>query len=464
MAITSGTLKSSSITAAATSAGVGQAPDQRRLYDFGDRVAELSPEESPFFVYLNKVAKAPTNDPVFRFLENRSRIDWTSRTFLLSANVNGGSAVSAGSSYQFTVDTPNDGSGSVDYLVKGMVFAVQTLDSTAGVSYASVRIDSAPADQGSETVFTGRVIALPNSSFGSGYNIMSDNDKCQVVGTSFEEGTGSPDVWSDSLDDDFGYTQIFKTAAELTNTAIATNYRGYANEWQRVWNQKLREHKVDIERAMLFGQRARISGIQYSEGIVGHITANAAPKADNSALSYSSGSPYSRTVASAEFTYDLFLSDMEVLMDPARGGESQKLALAGLPVITLFNKMGSGGFLDGSLQLSTDAAGYRLGISHEKVSGSFGHSIMKVDTVHGSIGVVKEPLFRGLANSFMCLVDMSKVSYRPLVGNGLNRDTHIISNVQQADEDLRKDMILTEAGLEITLPESHMLYNFEAIS
>ena len=89
---------------------------------------------------------------------------------------------------------------------------------------------------------------------------------------------------------------------------------------------------------------------------------------------------------------------------------------------------------------------------------------MKVDTVHGSIGVVKEPLFRGLANGFMCLVDMSKVSYRPLVGNGLNRDTHIISNVQQADEDLRKDMILTEAGLEITLPESHMLYNFEAIS
>ena len=44
MAITSGTLKSSSITAAATSADVGTAPDQRRLYDFGDRVAELSPE------------------------------------------------------------------------------------------------------------------------------------------------------------------------------------------------------------------------------------------------------------------------------------------------------------------------------------------------------------------------------------------------------------------------------------
>jgi len=33
--------------------------------------------------------------------------------------------------------------------------------------------------------------------------------------------------------------------------------------------------------------------------------------------------------------------------------------------------------------------------------------------------------------------------------------------VQQADEDLRKDLILTEAGLEISLPETHSLFNFE---
>ena len=56
---------------------------------------------------------------------------------------------------------------------------------------------------------------------------------------------------------------------------------------------------------------------------------------------------------------------------------------------------------------------------------------------------------------------MSKLSYRPLVGNGKNRDTYIKTNVQAADEDLRKDMILTETGLEIALPECHMLYSFE---
>ena len=43
----------------------------RRLYDFSDRVAELSPEESPFFIYLSKVGKVPTSDSQFRFLEDR---------------------------------------------------------------------------------------------------------------------------------------------------------------------------------------------------------------------------------------------------------------------------------------------------------------------------------------------------------------------------------------------------------
>ena len=84
MAYYTGQLKSSNVTAAATTAGVGQAPDQRRLYDFSDRVAELAPDESPFFVYLSKVAKVPTDDSVFRFLENRSKVDWTNRSLYVS--------------------------------------------------------------------------------------------------------------------------------------------------------------------------------------------------------------------------------------------------------------------------------------------------------------------------------------------------------------------------------------------
>ena len=460
----SGTLKSSDITASSTSAGVGTAPDRRRLYNFGDRVAELAPEESPFFVYLSKVAKAPTDDPVFRYLENRNKVNWTDRAFLLAANVNSGSAVSAGSSYSFTVDT--SGGASVDWLIKGMVFVVNTVDSTAGIGHSIVRVDSAVSDLGSSSSFTGKIIDVSNSGV-SGYNVLANNDNCQIIGTSFEEGSGAPDVWSSELEDNYGYTQIFKTAAEMTNTAIATRYRGYADEWSRIWADKLREHKVDIERAMLFGQKARVGGIQYTEGIVGHIVKNVNPSASDAALSYTSGSSYYRTAAQSEFTYDRLLSDLEVIFDPARGGSSDKLVLCSLPVITFFNKLGSSTFLSGSLNHaaagSSRPPSQAYQYNFDSRQGAFGHSIMVIDTIHGRLNLVKEPLFRGIASGFMLMADMSQVAYRPLVGNGVNRDTHVISNVQSDDEDLRKDMILTEAGLEVTLSESHALYNIESL-
>ena len=466
-----GSLKSSDITATTSDASVGQRPDRRRIFNFGDRVAELTPEESPFFVYLNRVSKAPTDDPVFRYLENRNKISFTDRSFLLAADVNGGSAVAAGSSYSFTVDTA--GGAAVEYLVKGMVFAVNTVgnatpdsDDTNGYGQALVRVDSAISHGSSSSTFTGKIIDVSNSGV-SGYNVLEDNDPAQIIGTSYEEGSGSPDVFSSEIEDGFGYTQIFKTAAEMTNTAYATRYRGYPDEWSRIWATKLREHKIDIERAMLFGQKARVGGIQYSEGLVGHIVKNVNPVANDAAFSYSSGSAYHRTVAQSEMTYDRLLSDLEVIFDPARGGASDKLVLCSLPVITFFNKLGADAFLNQSLQsgasttVNTGASLARYNMSERQ--GAFGHSIMVIDTIHGRLNLVKEPLFRGIASGFMLMADMSQLAYRPLIGNGINRDTQVMTNVQSADEDLRKDMILTEAGLEVTLSESHALYNLEGV-
>ena len=462
----SGSLKSSDITATTSDASVGQRPDRRRIFNFGDRVAELTPEESPFFVYLNKVAKAPTDDPVFRYLENRNKISFTDRSFLLAADVNGGSAVSAGSSYSFSVDT--SGGAAVEYLVKGMVFSVGTVDTTAGYGQALVRVDSGITHGSSSSSFTGKVIDV---SAVSGSNVLANNDVAQIIGTSFEEGSGSPDVWSSEIEDGFGYTQIFKTAAEMTNTAYATRYRGYPDEWSRIWASKLREHKVDIERAMLFGQKARIGGIQYTEGLVGHILKNVSPVVNDSAFSYSSGSAYHRSVAQSEMTYDRLLSDLEVIFDPARGGASDKLVLCSLPVITFFNKMGKDAFLSSSLAYNANEALANDDVPNQSPmrynigerQGAFGHSIMVIDTIHGRLNLVKEPLFRGQASGFMLMADMSQVAYRPLIGNGINRDTQVMTNVQSADEDLRKDMILTEAGLEVTLAESHALYNLEGV-
>ena len=453
--VNSGALRANSSPQAGSSTGVNL--DTRRKYDFSDRVADLKPEESPFFVYLSKVAKQPTSDPVFRFLEDRTKVSWTDRSFLLKG---AHSIPAAGSTLSYTVDTSSG--ASVDWLVKGMVFAVDYKETNAPETMI-VRVETAPTDVGNATTFTGKTISAVD-----GAEAPADNTAWQVIGTSFEEGSGSPDVWNEELDHDYGYTQIFKTACEMTNTARATIYRGYADEWSRIWNLKLREHKVDIERAMLFGQRASQSNINYTEGVVGHMIKNSTAVVDDSALSYTAGNSYLRSVAQSELTYDRLLTDFETVFDPARGGSSNKLGLAGFQVITFFNKLAGFSKINAQIgQIEAGTASNAYGgnpfqLDMQNIKGSFGHNLMKIDTVYGSLSMVKEPLFRGMATGYLAMIDLDHIAYRPLVGNGLNRDTQIITNVQQADEDLRKDMILTEAGLEVTLSEAHMLYNVEA--
>ncbi len=423
----------------------------RRLYDFSDRVADLTPEESPFFTYLSKVGKVPTSDPQFRFLEDRTKMQAYDRSFSISTNL---AAVSTGAVVSATITAAQA------WLIKGMVLSIT---SNTGNSGAPNHANAIITAINSTTSIDIKWLTNPGSDADpAAYSAETSTEgMATVIGTSFAEGTGAPDVFSQELDHDYGYTQIFKTACEMSNTARATVYRGYADEWQRIWNLKLREHKVDIERAMLFGQRASSGGINYTEGICGHIIANgqAQTAEDDEQLVYTEGAAYLKTIVAGKLTYDVLLRDLEVVFDPARGGGTSKLALASLPVISLFNKLGDGaGFIGDSIPgSSTQSSRYNFAASQ----GSFGHKIMKVETVHGDLSLVRQPLFRRMSGEFMCLVDLDHVTYRPLVGNGVNRDTSITTNVQQADEDLRKDLILTEAGLEVSLPETHALFNFE---
>ena len=421
----------------------------RRLYDFSDRVADLAPEESPFFVYLSKVGKVPTSDSQFRFLEDRTKVSITDRSFLQKG---GGTLPAPGSTVSLTFDT--SGGASVDWLIKGMVVQfAQNVNSGGGDDNEALlqgigRIESVAHGSSDTTCLVTSIQSVDGST-----TTLDDNGECVVIGTSYEQGSGAPDVWSQELDNDYGYTQIFKTACEMSNTARATVYRGYADEWARLWNLKLREHKVDIERALLFSMRGSQGGIQYTDGIVGHCLKNGTIT-DGSIGSYSEGVPYLGMYTTSEMTYDGLLSAFEVMYDPARGGSSNKLCLASLPVVSHFNKIA--GFAELSQSGETR-------YNFESSKGTFGHKIMKIETIHGDVSIVKEPLFRNNASGHMCFVDLDHVSYRPLVGNGVNRDTSITTNVQQADEDLRKDMILTEAGLEISLPETHALLNINNI-
>ena len=414
--------------------------DTRRMFNFGDRVAELAPQQSPFFVYLSKVAKKATDDPVFKFLEQRhqwQRRNFTVHTTVTSAAYTAGTAVDNVMKFECGYDEYGNiaANSQPKFLLEGQVVAIKADD---GNVY-NWKIDGAP-DLDS-VAGEAEVKMIPLTTHTQAYTA---GNAGQVVGSAFAEGTGAPLGWEDKMFDREGYTQIFKTAMNMfSGTAMATSYRGIKNEYQRVWQEKLMEHKMDIEHAMLFGLGSSSNEqggvpLRYTHGILPYTESN--------------GKVYNFTYASSG--YDAILDAMEDFFAPESGNSGNKLVLASRKVITYLNKLGSGSFMNNSVGSSQ----YSLDVS--SIPGNFGHTVTKVSTIFGDLHFVAEPLLRGPWEDYCCDVDMKNVAYRPLAGNGINRDTFIETNVQGNDVDGRKDQIITEAGLEISVPETHAVLKF----
>ena len=440
--------------------------DNRRVFNFGERIAELAPQQSPFFAYLSKVGKKPTDDPVFKFLEQRHQ--WQRRHFKVKtaiSTINLASDATVGSIEVYCNVTKDGRSTSTEtapeFLLENQRVTLSATD--AGDSDAVIELTgyiySAPTIASGKTTMQLEVdsvakagsVTMASSGTVAGYTDVdiADNANCMVIGSSWDEGTGKPESWRDELYDREGYTQIFKTAISLfSGTSMATQYRAIPNEYRRVWQEKLMEHKMDLEQALLYGVgKADESGSgpqRHTWGIIPYTRAYG-----------KSGGVYNFTYSGSG--YDAFVDTMEDFFHPESGNSGSKLVLASRKVLAWFQKLGSNaGFLDASVAQSS----YNLDV--QNIKGSFGHAVTKVTTIFGDLHFVQEPLLRGMYDDFAVAVDLKNVAYRPLVGNGVNRDTFLMTNVQNNDTDGRQDMILTECGLEISLPETHAVMKWSA--
>ena len=455
--------------------------DSRRIFNFGERVAELAPQQSPFLTYLSKVANKPTDDPVFKFLEQRhqyQRRNFQMQAAVTTAAYSSGFDIAAGNN--FDVDVLYDKYGrevstavQPNFLLKDQIVAIECEydangtdagvgSETAAIAYykitaapdltsdsaaarlvmSFIRVNYKPTGSNGATATNAGQITPANA---SKLIFRADGDG-QVVGSAFAEGSTDPESWRDEFYNREGYCQIFKTSVPLfSGTALATRYRGISNEYMRVYQEKLMEHKMDLEHAMLFGigtDDSTSSGpIRRTWGIVPYTEAYGKVK----------------TFTYADASYDTFVDAMEDVFSPESGNSGEKLVLASRKVISYFNKLGGTSFLGNTMALSSQTGS---GLDIQNVEGSFGHNVTRVSTIYGNLNLVMEPLFRGAYENTAIMVDLNNVAYRPLVGNGVSRDTQIITNVQNRDVDGRKDMILTEAGLEIQLPETHTVLQF----
>lgn len=455
----------------------------RRIFNFGDRVAELAPQQSPFFTYLSNTAKVPTDDPVFKFLEQRHQ--WQRRNFEMQAAVTVGNystdafAIVAGDNFDLDVLYDKFGrevSTAVqpNFLLNNQIVAIECEydangtdagvgSETAAIAYYKITADPDLTSDAAAARIVGtfiKVLYKPTRSSdggeaaaageitpaGASKLIFRAEGKGQVVGSAFAEGSTDPEGWHDEFYNREGYCQIFKTAVPLfSGTALATRYRGVNSEYMRVYQEKLMEHKMDLEHAMLFGigtdDTSATGPVRRTHGIVPYTEMNGKVK----------------TFAYASANYDHFIDSMEDVFAPESGNSGEKLVLASRKVLSWLNKLGSSSFLGNTMALNSQVGS---GLDIQNVQGSFGHLVTRISTLYGNLNFVMEPLFRGSHENTAIMVDLNNVAYRPLMGNGVSRDTQIVTNVQNRDVDGRKDMILTEAGLEIQLPETHTVLKF----
>ena len=477
--------------------------DLRRKYNFGDRVSELAIPQDPFFRFVSKVGKKPTDDPQFKFTERRD--SWHKRYAYIGAAKNNvgtwvttsdlGAAKVAGNDLYVRMITDYKNSGNIqnvfgntgssqillgadgtmpkfflpgqlvkipcataaagsvaDYMVGKVVSATEYAFAGAGSDATATTANPDMVElkltlvKGPNTAANGQFLtALAQSDDGATVSPGDDEiaseleqRRCYVIGTAHDEGSGYPETWKDQpYSTNYGRTQIWKTSMAMTNTARATSLKYDSNEWSRVWKDKLVEHKWDIENSLLFGSQS--DEYYTTQGVVDYI------------LRF--GNQFSLDIATK--TADDFLDDLSNYMDPRYNNSGATVYFVSTAVYNWMHKLG--GYFKNNLEVSSN---FRADFAMSGKKKVMGVDITTFSTPYGDMNVARDIHLDG-TDIKMLGVNMKYANYRPLVGNGINRDTSVYVGVQTLENsgiDRRVDLILTEAGLELSMPECHAIW------
>ena len=468
--------------------------DLRRKFNFGTmRLSSLNVAREPFYRLLSMYRTESTDDPQFKFTEERPSfhkrygyvvghstdgVTYTTNNATVAA-----ASLAQGATWYVQVKTDYKSDGNIGsrygnsssevavgatgtrprFFIPGLKIKIITGTAyNVPKDFVIGRIESV-TNGTSEDVFlklhiTRGITAAANvelqwadatTPISSTYNIANANivanlesKKVYVNGNAFARGSGYPETWGDNpYSTGYGQTQIWKTALGMDNTTIATVLKYAPSEWARLWGNKLLEHKWDIETDLLFSaQYVDADGIGYTQGVLDYI------------VNY--GSLF--TLTHSTKTHDDFLDDLSQLLDPRMGSSKATVFLCDTYTYNWLNKLA--GYFNNNINI--DSTTYRGDFSFAGRANIGGVEVSVIRTIYGDMNVVRNVHLDGTGVKILG-INLNHVKYRPLVGNGLNRDTSIyvgVQTIQNSGVDKRVDLILTEAGLEMSMPEAHVAW------
>ena len=425
--------------------------DRRDFYVSPQVVKELWTDVAPFTTVISNRETRKVPDPIFKMFEHRN--PWVKQTFTAGS----GSATSiADDDTAVAIDTITGIKGlpACDDSWIGLVCECWNSSETTKLGVVVIKSVTDASHV--------KVVSL------SGAFSPTTSSVYHVIGNAQGEGMTAPEAWSDELQVVWNSSQIFKTPLQITGTLLAASLRGESSELARLRAQKNQEHKMQKEKAFLFGTRVGgtdLGGAAYDAGnksadvaesfadggrvdSAGNIIrstygiVSAMDKYGESGSSYDYQNVFS--ISEASYTYSNFVDDMEKVFQyvPEAG---VKRAFCGAGALGYWSKIAGTSGMAGN-------SGWTVNMSDMK-RDSLGFNYKVLETPHGILQLIPTPALRGPYNKYMLAVseeNLFHAQYRsPMYQTNIKTDNAF---------DGVKDQYFSDEGVGISLIESHHLF------
>tara|TARA_B110000467_G_scaffold159590_1_gene177469 strand:- start:2451 stop:3830 length:1380 start_codon:yes stop_codon:yes gene_type:complete len=443
--------------------------DRRDFYIDPQVVKELWTDVAPFTTVISNKETRQTNDPLFKMFEHRN--PWVKQSITLGVCA-GGTASLAVPDNDTGIKLGNALNPATPLLANGIAglegegVAAPTLsDSMIGLivdvhGATGTHIGVGVIAKHGTTGFmiknmTGTSWSLPTAT----------GTVLSVIGNAQGEGSYSPDAWADELSTVYNSTQIFKTPLEVTGTLLQAALRGESSELARLREMKNQEHKMQKEKAFLFGTRVGGTGMSTGtfgdgSGVAGGNRTDINGKAIRSTYGIvSSLEKYGNATASSDaqnvftcnvsvangYGFNEFVDDMEKVFQyvPTSG---VKRAFCGAGALGEWNKVSAAAGTYGA------NSGWTVNLGDMK-RDALGFNYRSLETPHGMLQLIPTPALRGNYNKHMVIVDddnLFHAQYRsPMYQTNIKSDNGY---------DGVKDQYMSDEGVGISLIESHSLF------
>lgn len=393
--------------------GTGDWATDERPKDFREYILWRNPNgTTPVNALMGKTGSEKTTDSEFSWWDEPVAINRLQTN--LSVSLGASDTVITVDSSDNSTSNPGQVWGLATHLVPGDLLMVEPATDAASFTTEIVRVESVQ----SATQFT-----VTRGVAGTTAGTIANDIFLLKIGSAHAEGTAEPKAASRNPTKYFNYTQIFKTAYDVTGSAAATKTRTgdvLKNERKR----KAFDHSKDIEFALLFGRRYETTGsngkpLRYFGGIRSFIPAQ------NTTVFTGTPSMTGATNNFLDAVYKVFDYDTEAGRD--------RVAICGNGALNALNKMIA----------NEDAVRMEM---NDTIT-MYGMNLQKIQLPQGTLYLKTHPLLNqnSLYTNSMWIMDFSALKWRFLDG----RDTDFEDNIQAKGEDAVRGQWMTDGGLEV---------------